>query len=51
MGLDEEIRQNRPLSRLQASAAEMTSQAISPVTRYRRAMRAKMVMHQNMAKP
>jgi hypothetical protein len=29
----------------------MTGQAISPATRCRRAMRAKMVMHQNMPKP
>jgi hypothetical protein len=51
MGLDDEIRQNRLLSCLEAPAADMTSQAISPATRDRRAMRATVVMHQNRAQP
>jgi hypothetical protein len=51
MGLDDEIRQNWPLSCLEAAVPEMTSQAIFPATRYRRVRRAKVVMHQNMAKP
>jgi hypothetical protein len=43
VGLDAEIRQNRPLSRLDAPAADVTAQAISPATHYRRAMSAKVL--------
>jgi hypothetical protein len=47
---EEEIRQNWPLSCLEPPAAEMTIQAIPLASRYRRAMRAKVVMHQTMAR-